>query len=205
LRDAVRLTGGFVVVAVSMLPLFVFPKDQFAVATFIATAVMIAVAVANGGYRSLFKPSTKSVAIGLASAAALYLLFLIGNLAVVRLHPLGVGAQAEKAIYGLIASPGYPLLLQVAVLGFDAVGFESYFRGTLQKGITPRLGVLAPFAVAALDAAAHIPSFNLLWIVATFLADLVWGLTYYYTRDLTSSMTSHLVWDIAIFLLVPIG
>jgi membrane protease YdiL (CAAX protease family) len=67
-----------------------------------------------------------------------------------------------------------------------------------------RLGVGSPFAVAAADACIHLLTLNPLWVVTTFIVDSIWGLTYHFTRDLSSSMTSHFVWDAAIFILFPI-
>ena len=200
-----RAALGLAVVAAGMAPLFVLPKGDFALSTFIATGCMAAVAVASGGYRRLFAPRAWTLALGLVAAAGLYALFYAGNMAIAAFHPLGVGTQAETSIYALIASSGNPLPLQVLVLACDSLGFESYFRGTLQALATPRLGGAAPFAVAAVDALIHAASFNLLWVVATFMADSVWGLTYYRTGDLSSSVLSHLVWDVAIFMVAPIG
>ena len=204
LRRGVKAVLGLAIVVVGMSPLFEFPKEDFATATVIATTCMALVAVASGGYRRLFSPRLWTLAAGLFSAAALYALFYAGSLAISAFHPLGMGTQAESSIYHLIASPGNPLAVQAAVLAFDSFGFESYFRGSLQTLLTPRLGVGAPFAVAAADAMIHLASFNLLWVVATFVVDSVWGLTYHGTRDLTSSMLSHFVWDVAIFIVAPV-
>lgn len=187
-----------------MSPLFVLPGDEFALSTVIATSVMAAVAVASGGYRRLFSPTPKTVALGLVSAALLYGLFFLGNEAIVAFHPFGLGGSSESSIYGLIASPGNPLPLQIVILAFDALGFESYFRGTLQSRLAPRLGRASPFAAAAFDALVHVASLNPLWVVATFIVDSVWGVTLSRTGDLTASMTSHFVWDIAIFVILPI-
>lgn len=204
MRDSRRRVLGLVVVVGGMAPLFVLPKEWFVISTFIATSCMAAVAVASGGLRGRFAPKPWTIAAGLASAAGLYLLFVVGNQTLVAYHPFGIGPQAENVIYSLIASPSNPLPVQVLVLAFDAVGFESYFRGTLQAWMQPRLGVAAPFAVAAVDALVHVASFNPLWVATTFIADSAWGLTYYRTRDLASSMTSHFVWDLAIFIIRPI-
>lgn len=204
MKESLRAGVGLAVVVAGMVPLFTFPKADFALATFIATTVMLAVALASGGYRRKFSPSVRTLAAGLLSAALLYLVFLAGNKLIVSYHPLGVGTQDESSIYGLIASPGNPLPLQVAVLIFDALGFESYFRGTLQDRVRPRLGRAAPFAVAAVDALVHVASFNPLWVGATFVVDSAWGLTYHRTRDLSSSMASHFLWDLAIFVIWPV-
>ena len=68
---------------------------------------------------------------------------------------------------------------------------------------SPRLGLGSVFLVALVDASLHVITLNPLWVVTTFIADSVWGLTYYYSKDLTSSVTSHFVWDVVIFLVLP--
>lgn len=200
-----KLACGSAAVFASMALLFTVPSTYFVAATFIATGCMAAAAFWLTRFRGIFKPRAVTVAAGLVSAALLYLVFYGGNAAIQVLHPLGVGTSSENSIYSLIASPSNPLALQVGVLAFDAVGYESFFRGVLQTRMEPRLGAASPFAVAALDAGLHIVTLNPLWVVTTFIADSVWGLTYRYTGDLGSSMLSHFVWDVAIFLLFPIG
>lgn len=204
MRKASQTVLGLAIVVVAMVPLFAFPKPDFALSTILSTSAMAAVAVASGGYRRLFAPKAWTLGAGLVAAAGLYLLFFAGNQMLVAFRPFGVGTAAESYIYNLIASPGNPVPLQAVVLAFDSLGFESYFRGTLQTRLEPSLGAGSPFAVAAVDALVHVASFNLLWVVATFLVDSVWGFTFYRTRDLTSSMVSHFVWDVAIFMLAPI-
>ena len=120
-------------------------------------------------------------------------------------YSLGIHSSSETSIYGTIGS--HPLYLQVAILLMDAIGFESYFRGALQtffekKMKTGRIG--APFFVALCDASIHVISLNPLWVITTFIADSVWGLTKYYSKDVGSSMISHFVWDIVIFIIAPI-
>ncbi len=204
MRRGVRLAAGLAAVLASMVTLFVAPQADFVPLTFLATSCMIAAALAVGGYSKLFRPSARSLALGLASAVVLYALFYAGSLGVSAFHPFGISPSAETSIYSLIVSPSNPRYLQVAVLLFDALGYESFFRGVLQKEATRRLGAAAPFAVAAGDALVHVLSFNLLWVVTTFIADSVWGVVYLRTKDLTSSFASHFLWDVVIFILFPI-
>ena len=194
---------GLVAVAAAMVALFLVPAGYFIAATFAATSVMMVVAYLAGGVR-LPRPGARPVMIGLASAMILYLVFYAGSLAIANLAPFGITSSSESSIYSLIAAPGNPLVLQVGVLAFDAAGYESFFRGTLQGRLQPRLGIGAAPAVALVDAGLHLATFNPLWVATTFLADLVWGLTVYFGRDITASFTSHLVWDLAIFVLRPI-
>jgi uncharacterized protein len=197
-------------VAISMILLFIPPPSTYFVyGVFVATPFMIVVTYWLTRYQKLFTPSIKSVSVGLISAAALYLIFLGGDYGVQNFgYLVGLHAASEEStIYGSIG--GHPLYLQVVILIFDALGFESYFRGTLQNFFVHRIRnkkykLGGPFMAAACDCLIHVFSLNPLWVVTTFIADSVWGLTYYKTTDLSSSFTSHLIWDIMIFIIVPI-
>ncbi len=186
-----------------MIFLFVVPTGYFVAATFAATTVMMVVACLVGNAR-LSWPAPRHVLIGLASAVMLYFIFYAGNLAITSMGFLGISGSSGASIYALIASPSNPLILQVGVLAFDAAGYESFFRGTLQVRLQPKLGVGAAPAVALIDAGLHVATLNPLWVATTFVADLVWGLTYCYGRGLSASLTSHFLWDLAIFLIRPI-
>lgn len=199
-----RLAAASLIVVASMALMFTVPPRLFTAAALISTGCMLLASLALGGYWRLFSPRARSVAVGLLSAGLLYGVFLAGNAFILQVHPLGLGSSSEASIYSLITSPSNPIYLQVGVLLFDALGYESFFRGVLQGRLQNRTGAAAPFAVAAIDASIHLLTFNPLWVVTTFIVDSVWGLTFFYTRDLSSSMTSHFVWDIAIFLLLPI-
>jgi hypothetical protein len=187
-----------------MVLLFVVPPGLFVDATFVTTTCMILVSAALGGYRALFRPSRRSLASGLAVAVLLYLLFIGGNLGISLFHPLGIGSSNENSIYSLIASPSNPLYLQFLVLVFDAVGYESFFRGVLQRRLSSRVGSAAPAAAAAIDAGVHILSLNPLWVVSTFIVDTVWGYNYRYAKDISGNIVSHFLWDILIFVLLPV-
>lgn len=201
--------AGFAAVAISMVLLFIPPPSTYFVyGVFVATPVMMLVAFWLTGYKNLFNPSAKSITIGLISALLLYLVFLGGNFAVQNFgYLVGLHSTSEETIYSTIAA--HPLYLQVAILIFDAFGFESYFRGTLQNFFMSRISINrgkagSIFLAALCDSLVHILSFNPLWVVTTFIADSVWGLTFYSTRDLGSNVTSHLIWDLVIFIVAPI-
>jgi len=150
------------------------------------------------------RPLSFSLVVGAVSAVALYGVFYAGNAGVQALNVPGVSTASEGSIYALIASPSNPLFLQVAVLAFDAAGYEAYFRGVLQGRLEGRLGVWSAFAVAGLDAMLHVATLNPLWVGTTFVADSVWGLTYHYGGGMRASVASHFLWDLAIFILRPI-
>ncbi|MDE1858291.1 MAG: CPBP family intramembrane metalloprotease [Thaumarchaeota archaeon] len=199
-----RLALGLAAVVAAMVVLFAVPAGYFVAATFAATAVMMAGAYALGALRPPKRLGLFALAAGVVSAVALYLVFYLGAAAIDAFHPLGITSASESSIYSLISSPSNPLPLQVGILLFDAAGYESFFRGVLQSRLSKRMGVGAAPAVALLDAALHIVTLNPVWVVATFVTDLVWGVTYHYGRGTQASFASHFLWDLAIFIVRPV-
>jgi membrane protease YdiL (CAAX protease family) len=186
-----------------MIGLFLVPRSYFVAATFVSTGCMILASLMLGDLRKRPRLRLSAIAAGLLSAFVLYLVFLGGALALKDLIP-GYSTGSESSIYSLIASTSNPLTLQVVVLLFDAVGYESFFRGVLQKRLQPKMGVAAAPAIALFDAAIHIATLNPIWIATTFVADLAWGLTYHFGRGFQSSFTSHFIWDLTIFIVRPV-
>jgi membrane protease YdiL (CAAX protease family) len=165
---------------------------------------MLAVSFGLGGLRLPRELRVRSVALGLGSAVLLYLIFVGGAAAVTMFHPFGITSASEASIYSLIASPSNPTPVQVAVLLFDAAGYEAFFRGVLQQKLGMRIGVGSAPLVALFDAGLHVITLNLLWVGATLITDLAWGLTFHYGKGKQASFTSHFVWDLAIFILRPV-
>ncbi len=203
LVERTKLLAGLTVVVTSMLILFSIPRTYFVAATFLSTSCMMAMSLLVGPPRTRPRLKLVALAAGLISAFLLYLVFFAGALALKILIP-GYAAESEGSIYSLISSPSNPLLLQVGVLLFDAAGYESFFRGVLQKKLQPKMGVAAAPTIAFFDAMIHLATFNPIWVATTFVADLVWGLAFYFGRGFQASFTSHFVWDLAIFVIRPI-
>ena len=199
-----RLILGLAFVVASMAVLFTVPASYFAAATILSTGCMMAAARYAGGLRPGWKVRPLSLGVGAATAVLLYLVYYAGGAAVDAFHPLGVTAASESAIYSLIASPSNPVYLQVVVLLFDSAGYESFFRGVLQARLQPRFGVYSAPAVALVDASIHIITLNPIWIGGTFISDLLWGLAYHYGNGTQASFTSHILWDLAIFIVRPV-
>lgn len=199
-----RIWLGIGAVVASMVAMFTVPSAYFADATFVSTAVMMAAAYGLGLRPKRAWPKPGSLALGVVSAIALYLVFYLGAAAIDALHPLGITSASESSIYSLIASGSNPRYLQVALLLFDSAGYESFFRGVLQGRLAPRLGLGAAPAVALLDAGVHLFTLNPVWVVATFVTDLFWGLTFHYGKGTGASFTSHFLWDLAIFIVRPV-
>ena len=67
-----------------------------------------------------------------------------------------------------------------------------------------KIGIGAVFLVAVIDAAIHISTLNPLFPATVIVADSVWGLNFYFTKDLYSNIASHFLWDVLIFIIIPI-
>jgi len=170
-----RLIPGIVLVLASMVVLFTVPAEYFGAATILSTSCMMFAAWYAGGLRLRGRVRPFSVAIGVVTAFLLYMVYFTGGAVIDAFHPFGVTSASESAVYALIAAPSNPVYFQAVVLLFDSAGYESFFRGTLQARLQPRIGVYSAPAIALVDAAVHIITLNPIWIGGTFVSDLVWG------------------------------
>ncbi len=195
-------TAGFLIIALSMVEMFTIPKDYFVLGSIVSTSSMALVAFLLTGFKGLFRPKIIYFVLAVAGAVFLYVVFLGGNLAIRALNIPGLSASGEQNIYGLFSGASLPLLIVVLIL--DAVGFESYFRGNLLGAFSKRIGVFSVPLVAGMDAAIHLATLNPLFPATTFVADLVWSAYFYKTRDLTTTILFHFLWDLLIFVIFPI-
>ena len=195
--------AGFAIVVLTMVEMFTVPKQYFILGSLVSTSVMACVAYLLADQTGKkFRDGPWRIFLGITVAFALYGIFLAGNYAVVNLKLFGISGNNEQSIYGLFSGTSWPLL--VGVLALDAIGFESYFRGNLQSILSKKIGIGAVFLVAGIDAAIHISTMNPLFPATVLIADSVWGLNYYFTKDLYSNIASHFLWDLLIFVLLPI-
>ena len=144
----------------------------------------------------------RSVAWGVVSAAALYLVFFVGN----TVAPLVLrGAHTQVgSIYGLGegSSKIWIFLLLFFVTG---PGEEIFWRGFLQGQLETKWGPLTGFAVAtAIYGCVHVFSGNPMLVLAALVAGAFWGALYAWKKDLLLLIVSHSVWSAFIFAVAPI-
>jgi membrane protease YdiL (CAAX protease family) len=138
---------------------------------------------------------------GVAAAAALYAVFALGRIAVSRLVPI---APAQiGSVYVLRAqAPWWAIaLLLICVIG---PGEELFWRGLVQWGLVRRLGSGVGWAVATgIYGGIHILAANPMLVVAALAAGGFWGLLYLRVGRIAPLVVSHIVWDLAVFLVFP--
>ena len=142
------------------------------------------------------------LALGVVSAILLYFVFA-GGREVARLLPFG--AIGIRSIYGLAESLN-PVLIAVLLVFPIAVGEEVYWRGTIQTQIARRYGRPVGYAIAILaNATVHLPAANPMLLVAALVSSLVWGYLFLVTNDLLPSLVSHVLWDLLVFVILPLN
>ena len=147
-------------------------------------------------------PATKIV-LGVLSAVALYSVFWLGNKTT---RFLFAGAAADiSAVYAFKeqAPTLRIVLLMTLIIG---PGEELFWRGFLQRRLAHSYGPWPGLVLATvLYTAVHIAGGNPILVLAAAVCGLVWGGFYLKYRSMLLNVVSHTLWDIAVFLLLPLG
>lgn len=151
----------------------------------------------------LFEFRLSYIPVGILSAALLYEIFFLGYMAATSLF--GFAALEVEGIY----KPSHeesPLTIGLLLLLIIGPAEEIFWRGYVQhqyaKRYTPLIGFLLATAAYSL---VHIWSFNLMLFLAAGLCGLFWGAMYWRYRSIWPGLISHALWDVAIFVVWPVG
>ena len=177
------------------------PKDRFWQRMTNTGAVLGTLAIA--GDASLQRPRLRSrdLALGLGIAAGLYGIFQVGDRIARRILP--AGDDDIGAIYALreLRPPEEIALRLGAVVG---PAEELFWRGLLQRSAMRRFGAIRGGAlVAGAYGGAHLVTGNPALIGAATVAGIYWSVWAALGAPMAALITSHIVWDIWIFLLAP--
>lgn len=147
------------------------------------------------------RPRFQDLLTGIASAAALYGIFRIGDRLARQIMP--AGAEDISAIYQLRTTAPRPLIATALALVIGP-GEELFWRGLVQRNLQRRYGTLAGWLLASSAyGAVHLVSENLTLTGAAGTAGLFWGALYAREQRLPPLIISHVAWDIWIFLVAP--
>ncbi len=167
---------------------------------------LLAWAFDRAGFAELLRISRKdwpkAVVLGVLSAALLYCVFLLGNLAARAMFEF---SQVEIAgVYEL--KRGTPLWLVGLLLGVViGPGEELFWRGYVQRKLVGRYRLAGLAASVAAYTLVHLGSWNLMLILAALICGLFWALLYYWQKSIWLNVISHTLWDLAIFVFWPVA
>jgi len=148
------------------------------------------------------KINIRTVLYGVASGLLLYGLFYLG-FQVVKSTPFL--AQGVSSVYGLRLSKPANVIALLLIFPI-APGEETYWRGLVQRRLTERTGPKAGLVLAAAAyALVHLPTLNPTLIITALIGGLVWGTLYQRTDNLVPGIISHALWDVLIFVILPLA
>ena len=156
-----------------------------------------------GIIKDFSKGMPKKLMWGVLSAAFLYLVFLVGNFFSNLLF-----TSAESEISGIYAFKGDASRMRILLLMLFIIGpgEELFWRGFLQDRLMKRFKPIYGFIIATtLYTLIHVLTGNFMLIMAAMVAGLFWGWMYYRFKSIAANVISHVVWDITIFLILPIS
>ena len=140
---------------------------------------------------------------GVVSAAALYLVFFVGNILVREVFHFA--PQDIHSVYGFKGDAS-ALRIALLMLLFIGPGEELFWRGFIQGNLSALMGKTTGFLLAVLFyTIIHVATGNLILILAALTGGLFWGWLYMRHQSMLLNMVSHIVWDISVFLLFPFG
>jgi hypothetical protein len=152
-------------------------------------------------HREEFRFDARAIALGIASAAALYLVFWLGKAVSTTLFDF-----AGRQIGGIYTkATGMPMGV-IALLLFFVTGpsEEIFWRGYLQRQLMQRFGRWPGWALATtVYAGVHVCSFNFMLVGAAAVAGAFWGALYARSGNLAPVIVSHSVWSAVIFAVFP--
>lgn len=180
-------------------PYFNFWLTMTVAALFLST--IATVSMPTWWRRLRFTPA--NLLLGIDIAVALWLVFWLGDKLATLLFAT---ARPEiNAIY-TIKDGTSPWLLSLLLLFIIGPAEEIFWRGFVQERLSQRHGPTMGFFIATtLYTVVHVPSFNLMLILAAFTAGTTWGLLYrFFPHRYTAIILSHALWDTAVFIWFPI-
>lgn len=185
--------------------IFVVRAGNFWAKIAVASSLLAASALAGmgGRRRGLVRLRVADLALGLASAALLYGVFVLGKAILTAIL-----ARAAADISLVYAPRGSLPLWAIGALLFVVTGpaEEIFWRGYLQSVAAARLGAVGGLLVTSgLYALVHLCTLNLPLVLAALTAGLAWGSLYAWRRNLLAPLVSHATWGLLIFVLFPVG
>lgn len=148
-----------------------------------------------------FRPGTRDLLTGAASAAALYGVFVVGDRAARVVMPTGGEDIADVyALRELRAAPELAARLLLVIGPAEELFWRGLVQGALARRLGPWRGAVAATAVYG---GAHLVTGNATLIGAATVAGAFWGALHAAGLPMESLVVSHALWDVHTLLVRP--
>ncbi len=147
--------------------------------------------------------SPKHILLGVALAALLWGVFWVGDKVACWMFPFAEGEIGS--IYSMKDGTS-PWLIGPLLLLVIGPAEEIFWRGFVQRQLSLKMNPTWAFVLTtAIYALVHIWALNFMLVVAAAVVGGVWGLLYrLWPKSLWTLIVSHAVWDVVVFLILPI-
>ena len=143
------------------------------------------------------------IGVGLLSALILYVVFYIGNY--VSRWMFTFAGENINNVYSFKegASPVRIVLLMLLIIG---PGEELFWRAFVQRKLQNNMSKWKGFVLGSLIyTLVHVASGNVMLVLAAGICGFFWGYLYYRTNSILLNVVSHTIWDLGIFVLLPVN
>lgn len=180
------------------------PSSNFWLIMAMATAILAGAGLwlQRDRFREIYFFESFHVLIGLLSALLLYAIFWVGNVLSTQFFHF---AQPEIAGIYCTRAQASPLVIGLLLLFWVGPAEEIFWRGFVQERLYGRYGRVGGYLVASfVYAAIHVFGFNFILFMASLVCGLFWGAMYLRYRSVWPGLISHAVWDVLIFVVIPV-
>lgn len=200
-RDTTLVVGGLAAAYALFAATFLGPRERFWQRMTATGATLGSLSIVSDREVRRTRVGARDVALGLASAAALYGVFQVGDRLARRIMP--TGGDDIDAIYGLQdLRPKPELAARLALVIGPAE--ELFWRGFVQRRLERRLGRWRGAAASASAyGGAHLVTRNLTLTGAASVAGAYWSGLAALGMPMGALVVSHVAWDVWIFLVAP--
>jgi uncharacterized protein len=162
---------------------------------------IIALWFQQGSFGRLYGVRGSDVVLGFVSAVVLYGIFFVGDR--VSACMLDFAADQVDTIYGMKAGSS-PLLISLLLL-IVGPAEEVFWRGHVQERLGDRYGPIGGWLIGSVVyAAVHVWSGNFMLVMAALTCGLFWGALFLWRKSIIPGIISHAVWDVFVFIILPI-
>lgn len=147
-----------------------------------------------------FEP--KFILVGIISAAALYAVFYFGNIISKLILPF-----AESQIAGVYGNKSLldPVIIALLLAFIIGPAEEVFWRGFVQDTLAEKFGDNKGWIIASLIyGGVHIFAMNFMLFMAALICGLFWGWVFKKYKSVWPGIISHALWDLTIFILLPV-